>query len=123
MALDDFNTEQPDEEPSNGEDSVAYLYVRRSDNEEAYDLMSNKHGGTARVRNALKALADYEDQHDFFQKLIISMEPVLYEGDWVPFMEEVGVTAEAIAQYLDEHPEVEEELRELFETTEASADD
>lgn len=125
MALDDFNTDQPDEaESSDGENSVAYLYIRRADDEEAYNLMSSKHGGSARVRNALKALNDYEDQHDFFQQFIKSIEPVLYEGNWVPMLEEVGLTAEGIAQYLDEHPEVEEELRELFETTEeVTADD
>lgn len=124
MGIDNFNTDQPEEEEeSDGENSVAYLYIRNSDDEEAYDLMSNKHGGTARVRNALKALPDYEDQHDFFQKLIIAMEPVLYEGNWEPLLQELGVTAEGVAQYLDEHPEVAEELQERFETAEASADD
>lgn len=122
MGLNNLSESDETESSSDISDSVAYIYIRGGDNADAYHLMSDKHGGTARVRNTLKSLPDYEDQHDFFQQLIVSMDDLFSDGNWAPMLEELGVTAEGLAQYLDRNPEVLEELEETMSSREGDED-
>lgn len=105
-----------DDENSGG--SVSYIYIREDDNKEAYHLMSND--GSAFVRNALKSLPVEvaADQHDFFQQMVVALEPVLKNDDYSEILDLLMVDAGNIAQYLDENDQVREELLELIAESE-----
>jgi hypothetical protein len=107
-------SEEQDDDNSGGDSSIAYIYIRKSDNNEAYHLMSEKHGGSAYVRNRLKSLPDeavgFSDQHDFFQKMVEALEPVLRNNDYEEVFDLLMVDSSIIAQYLDENPEVRAEV-------------
>jgi len=50
--------------------------------------------------------------------MFANMEPLLADGNWAPMLEELGVSPQGIAQYLDRNPEVREEVAELMQSTE-----
>ena len=115
MPLGEFGSDEPDEETEN--DSVSYVYIRHPAhpsngdgyNEDAYRLVSE--GGLVR-RYFKSSQSDYDDIHEFASHMFGNMEPLLKEGNWVPILDELGPGAEGIAQYLEENPEMLEEVQE-----------
>lgn len=126
MGLGNFQAEEEEQTTEEGDEKVAYLYVRSDENRDAYDLMSNGFGGSALVRSVLKGHPHYEDQHDFFQQFIVALGELFENEDWSAVLEELEVPAEGLAQYLDQNEEVQEEFMEIVNSTqgaEAEADD
>lgn len=117
---DTFDRDEEETTEDNGEGSVAYIYVRSDENKSAYNLMSSKLGGNATVRERLKNVPDelWTDQHDFFQQLIVALEPVLTEDDYTDLLDFLMTDAENIAQYLESNDEVREELIEMLAQSE-----
>lgn len=121
MPLGEFGSDEPEEQDEN--DSVSYVYIRHPQhpsngdgyNGDAYSLVSE--GGLVR-RYFKSAQSDYENIHEFASHVFANMEPLLTDGNWAPLLEELGVTAEGIAQYLDRNEDVREELREKMDSTE-----
>lgn len=121
MPIGEFGKDDAGQSDDN--DSVSYVYVRHPQhpsngdnyNEDAYNLVSE--GGIVR-RYFKSAQSDYSDIHEFASHLFANMEPLLTEGNWAPLLEELGVGAEGIAQFLDRNPEVREELVERMRNTE-----
>ena len=121
MTLGEFGNDEAEEEEEN--DSVSYVYIRHPQhpsngdgyNQDAYNLVSE--GGL--VRRYFKSdQSDYENIHEFASHMFANMEPLLADGNWAPMLEELGVSPQGIAQYLDRNPEVREEVAELMQSTE-----
>lgn len=118
-----FGQEEEQEENNDGESKVAYIYIRSDDNLDAYHLMSKGLGGSAEVRDDLKNLPMFQDQHDFFQQFVVNLQPVLDNDNYSDLLDFLMVDANNIAQYLDENEEVMKELMELLNTHQEAAEE
>jgi len=114
MGLGNVAPETEEQNQNNdGDEKVAYIYVRSEDNMDAYNLMSTGKGGSAAVRNWIKNdLPDSiaKDQHDFFQKIVVCLGPVRESDDFTELFEFLHVDAQNIAQYLDQNSKVRAEV-------------
>lgn len=121
MPLDSLTDGQSNEQSSDGP-SVSYLYLYEEGREqienwpeekqevmaEAYRHVSQ--GGIARA--TFNRSAEYENIHDATAHLMVGIAKVFEDGDFSDLLEFIGPDADAVAQYLDQNPEVAEELQD-----------
>lgn len=141
-------TEEEDDNQSDDDSKVSYIYVRSDENKEAYDLMSTSLGGDAEVRDWLKNRvpdALFANQHDFFQQFIVALDDVQDEDDYEEVLdllmvpadqawdhaveahededEDFEVSAELVARLLDNDDDLMAEVEQRLKSTQAPADD
>lgn len=133
MSLNDVanGEEQPEQKPDQPSISYLYLYEEGRDEtddwsddatetmEQAYQACSN--GGI--VRSTFKKSGQYQNIHHAVAELVVGIAEVFEDGDFSRLLEFIGPDAEALAQYLDDNPDVLEELSERMQDTQATADD
>lgn len=123
MADDDAQTQEPDDP------SVSYLYIYEEgredmDNwdEEDQDTMAQAYhvcSGGGVVRNTFDNTSAYENIHHAAGDLMVGIADVFTDGDYSRLMEFVGPDVDAVGQYLDENPEVRDELIERLQEHES----
>lgn len=119
-----------DEEDDSGNSKTQIVFWRKAapkgysgdgiDNvETAYQLAQ----GGGFLRNLFNSSGQYKDIHEYVAELLVGTEAVIRDGDFTEIMETVGPNAEALAQYLQDNPEIMEELEEELEGEAQAADD
>lgn len=132
MGFESFSSddvEQPSDDPSG---THIYFYEEGHDrlpqkNDEAAAIIARAfdafNGDTGPVRAAVNKHPDYENASHFLAEYVLAFQEVIETNSTVPILELAQPSADSLAEYLDAHPEVAEELMERAETTEATADD
>lgn len=133
MTLGDLSGDDSGTDSDNDDASVSYIYLYEEGRSEidnwddeaqelaakAYEAASN--GGI--VRRTFNNTSAYENIHHAYSELTWAMGEVFENGDFQPMLNFIGPDAEALAQHLDDNPELLSDLNERMQTTEATADD
>lgn len=128
MGLD--NLQEVEQEESPDQPSISYLYLYESGRDEvenwpdshqekmaeAYQVTSN--GGV--VRDTFKRTGQYVNIHDATAHLMVGIADVFRDDDFSDLLEFIGPDADAVGQYLDDNPEVRDELLSRLEDTQAT---
>lgn len=116
-------SDQSDDQDSDSP-SVSYLYLYEQGRKEIQEWAEEKQEVMARayravsgggvVRNTFKRSGDFINVHDATAHLMVCLEEGFSNDNWTPYIEFLSdnpeVQAEILQDFLDEHPEVAEQL-------------
>lgn len=132
MSFESFKSDDADAPSDDPSGTHIYFYEEGHDrlpqkNDEAAEVIARAfdafNGDTGPVRHAVNQHPDYENASHFLAEYVLAFQEVIETNSTVPLLELIEPSAESLAEYLDSHQDVAEELMERAETTEASADD
>lgn len=129
MGLGNLSEEPDTPEESPEKPSVSYIYVYEKGREEveewpqearetmaaAYEVVSD--GGI--VRETFKRSAQYRNIHEAMSEVLLGISEVFEDEDFSRILEFVGPDADALVNYLNDHPDIAEELLDRVNTQQA----
>lgn len=124
MGLANLSDDDGQREETSDSPSVSYLYLYEQGRKEIQEWTEEKRQVMARayaavsgggiVRNTFKRSGDFINIHDATAHLMVCLEEGFENGNWTPYLEFLSedseVQAEILQQFLDENPEVAEQL-------------